>query len=194
MSSFVFYRIPFTGKIESVNNLLRDRDWISNITMKVPEEGIILMKIPIDIVEEISFFQNVNFDERTKTKFGIFEPITETDFETAQNKENPKVSNITDSTEEKKNNNENYQKTNESIDDKIIDFNKTENKNETTMSSILSYIPKLEPISLTTSINLNELGRLINSKYKDPYDYFFSKYYLIIFFIFAIICLILFRL
>ena len=209
MSSFVFFKIPYEGKIESVYKLLRDRDWISSMSIKVPEEGIIFLKVPFDLEEEVSFNQNLMFDESTKTKFGVFQKINESDFEAAQNLEKPKVSNTTntaDSKEEEKiklleekneSNIQDIKKKIEKIDNKINTFNKEENKNNCSMcpflGNILGYIPH-EPLSLPTSVNIFELGKSINSKYKEPYDCFFSQSYLIVFFIFAIICLIVFRL
>ena len=209
MSSFIFFKIPYEGKIESVYKLLKDRDWISDISIKEPEKGIIFMKVPADLEEEVSFNQDIVIDEETNTKFGLFQKITESDFEGAQNVGKPESSNIntTNSIEEEKikllnekneKNIENYQKINEKIDSKINEFNKKEISQNNSMNSLvgrtLSYIPKLDSLTLPTSINLSELGKSINTKYKDPFDYFFSQNYLSLFFIFAIFCLILFRL
>ena len=210
MSSFIFFKIPYEGKIESVYKLLKDRDWISDISIKEPEKGIIFMKVPADLEEEVSFNQDIVFDEETNTKFGIFQKITESDFEGAQNIGKPESLNINTTNsiekdekmkllkEKNEKNIENYQKINEKIDNKINEFNKKEISGNNSMNSLLgrtlSYIPKIDSLTLPSSINFSELEKSINTKYKDPFDYFFSQNYLSLFFIFAIFCLILFRL
>ena len=88
MSSFIYYKIPFEGKIEEVYELINNRDW-NNISLKMPENGIIYMKIPEDVNEEVTFNEELVFDETTNSKFGIFEKITESDYEIAKNIEIP---------------------------------------------------------------------------------------------------------
>ena len=95
MSSIYFYKIPYEGEKKSILNLIKDRDW--NIKIKFPEEGIVLMKFPEDIDEEVTFNENLVFDDLTQTKFCSFRGITESEFEEAQDME---------ILEEKKNENE----------------------------------------------------------------------------------------
>ena len=83
MSSFIYYKIPFEGKIEALYELIKNRDW--NISLKIPENGIIYMKVPEDADDEVIFNQDLVFDETTNSKFGIFEKITESDYEAANN-------------------------------------------------------------------------------------------------------------
>jgi hypothetical protein len=90
MSSFIFYKLPFEGKIEAVNDLIRTRDW--KITLKMPENGTLLMKVPEDIEEEVLFNQDIVFDEKTNSKFGMFSKITETEFESSESLEIPDIS------------------------------------------------------------------------------------------------------
>ena len=56
----------------------------------MPENGIIYMKVPEDADDEVIFNQDLVFDETTNSKFGIFEKITESDYEAAKNIEIPR--------------------------------------------------------------------------------------------------------
>ena len=83
MSSFVFLKIPFEGKIEAVNDLIKSREW--KLYFKRPEKGTLLMKVPDDIEDELKFNQDIVFDEKRNLKFGTFTEITESEYESAQN-------------------------------------------------------------------------------------------------------------
>ena len=185
MSSFVFYKIPFEGKIEVLYDLIKNQDW--NILVKVPENGILYMKVPIDVNEEVTFYQNMVFDERTNSKFGIFQTITESDFEAAQNIETP----ISTETKDVEKTNKSSQKYNNLLDDKIKEFRDKKNKEKNSYLGI--NLSDLKNIISMPTMNIQAFGKNIYKNYKDPYDYFFSQNYLIALFIFAIICLIIFR-
>ena len=79
MSSNLFYKIPFEGQIQKIQELVKNRDW--DLEMKVPKEGILIVKIPEEIKEELLFSQQSIIDEETNTKLGTFEIITESDYE-----------------------------------------------------------------------------------------------------------------
>ena len=59
--------------------------------------------------------------------------------------------------------------------------------------SIINSLKKSITLNLPTSINLEDYKKIAGN-YKDPYDIFFTQNYLIVFFIVAVIFLILFRL
>ena len=183
MESFIFYKIPYEGSIAKIKELFNDREW--NLQMKVPKVGILLVKIPLEIDEEIVFNQGTIIDEETNTKFGTFEKIIEKEFEEEKNIvveiNEEKESNINKS---KKNQNFEYKRQMSEI---LL--------NEETLEK---EIPKKNKFSFMREfsfpkINLEELKKKIELDYKDPYDYFLSKNYLIMCFILAIICLILFN-
>ncbi len=112
MSSYAFYKVPFEGKVEKVYELIKSRDWDASI--KMSENGILFMKISVDSEDEVSFYQNMIFDENTKSKFGNFETISESDYETALNIEIPTSGEKEEKKEnidkEKNKNTENFQK------------------------------------------------------------------------------------
>ena len=56
MSSYVFYKIPYEGSLKKVKELIEEREW--DFQIKVPKDGIILVRIPPETEEEL------NFDER----------------------------------------------------------------------------------------------------------------------------------
>ena len=196
MSSFVFYKIPFEGKIEAVYQLIQNRDW--NVSVKTPENGVIYMKVPEDAEDEVLFNQDLVFDENTQSKFGTFKSITETEFEDAQNIDiSNNTSKIKDEVKIEKNkinsDVEISQKENNIPDSNIKKFNSIEeNKKENQQKKNLNKMNITDCFS-SQGINFNEVGKNISKNYKDPYDYFFSQNYLITFFIIAIICLIIFR-
>ena len=192
MSSMNFYKIPYEGEIKSILKLIKDRDW--DIKIKFPEKGILLMKVPDDIDEEVTFNENLVFDDATHTKFCSFSRISESEFEEAQNMEN---------LEEKKNENENNIKKEESkntekklrseISKEITEtiFSEEnekpkENEKIKTSYNFANYIPSIP------QINLNEISKGIGKEYKEPYDYLFTQRYLVYYFIVAVIFLILF--
>ena len=187
-----FYKIPYEGEIKSILKLIKDRDW--DIKIKFPEKGILLMKVPDDIDEEVTFNENLVFDDATQTKFCSFSRISESEFEEAQNREN---------LEEKKNENENNIKKEESkntekklrseISKEITEtiFSEEnekpkENEKIKTSYNFANYIPSIP------QINLNEISKGIGKEYKEPYDYLFTQRYLVYYFIVAVIFLILF--
>ena len=192
MSSMNFYKIPYEGEIKSILKLIKDRDW--DIKIKFPEKGILLMKVPDDIDEEVTFNENLVFDDATQTKFCSFSRISESEFEEAQNMEN---------LEEKKNENENNIKKEESkntekklrsdISKEITEtiFSEEnekpkENEKIKTSYNFANYIPSIP------QINLNEISKGIGKEYKEPYDYLFTQRYLVYYFIVSVIFLILF--
>ena len=201
MSSFIFYKIQFEGKIESLYEFIQNKDW--NVSIKMPEKGILYMKLPIDIEDEVVFHQNMTFDENTQSKFGNFVQITESDYEAASNLEMPKSSENPQKEEKSKNfyetinkNIENAEKKSKELDSKINEFNTKETTSQQILRSLsksLEDLPNLISESIPSNINLENFEKNIVGTYKDPYDYFFSQNYLITFFIFAIICLIVFN-
>lgn len=193
MSSFIFYKLPFEGKIEAVNDLIRTRDW--KITLKMPENGTLLMKVPEDIEEEVLFNQDIVFDEKTNSKFGMFSKITETEFESSESLEIPDISASKENTKneaQKKKSEEIHQEFNTKISLKDDDFDKI-NDYKGKESSIKEFLKKSLSINLSASINVEDLKNSISENLKDPYDYFFTQNYLITFFIIAVIILIIFR-
>jgi hypothetical protein len=193
MSSFIFYKLPFEGKIEAVNDLIRTRDW--KITLKMPENGTLLMKVPEDIEEEVLFNQDIVFDEKTNSKFGMFSKITESEFESSESLEIPDISASKENTKneaQKKKSEEIHQEFNTKISLKDDDFDKI-NDYKGKKSSINEFLKKSLSINLSASINVEDLKKSISGNLKDPYDYFFTKNYLITFFIIAVIILIIFR-
>ena len=201
MSSFVFYKIQFEGKIESLYEFIQNKDW--NVSIKMPEKGILYMKLPIDIEDEVVFHQDMTFDENTQSKFGNFVQITESDYEAASNLEMPKSSENPQKEEKSKNfyetinkNIENAEKKSKELDSKINEFNTKETTSQQILRSLsksLEDLPNLISESIPSNINLENFEKNIVGTYKDPYDYFFSQNYLITFFIFAVICLIVFN-
>ena len=201
MSSSIYYKIPFEGQIEALYDLIKNKDW--NVSVKMPEKGIIYMKIPIDIEDEVLFHQDLVFDENTQSKLGIFAPLTESDYEAAQNIEMPRSSDNSSNEEKNKKllekineNVETFEKKSKEINSKINEINtkeKSQNMLRSYLSKSLEDLPNLISESLPTNINVEEFGKNIIGTYKDPYDYFFSQNYLISFFIFAVICLIIFK-
>ena len=193
MSSFIFYKLPFEGKIEAVNDLIRTRDW--KITLKMPENGTLLMKVPEDIEEEVLFNQDIVFDEKTNSKFGMFSEITETEFETTESLEIPDISASKENTKnelQKKKSEKIHQEFNTRVTLKDDDFDKI-NDSKGKESSINEFLKKSLSINLSASINVEDLKKSISGNLKDPYDYFFTQNYLITFFIIAVIILIIFR-
>lgn len=201
MSSFVFFKIPFEGKIEAVNDLIKDREL--EVFFKRPEKGTLLMKVPDDIEEELKFHQDMVFDEKTYSKFGIFTEITESEYESAQNID---INDTSDSNEKYKNEEKStkleeisqkiesspslYKEddTNKEINDQKIDEKKSESKK-------VNSLPEFgESIYSSNSNTFEELGKNIAKNYKDPFDFFFNQNYLINFFILSVICLVIFQL
>jgi len=74
MSSFVFYKIPFEGKIEVLYDVIKTQE--GNILVKVPENGILYMKVPIDVNEEVTFYQNMVFLEKKWRTISTGTPMT----------------------------------------------------------------------------------------------------------------------
>ena len=201
MSSFVFFKTPFEGKKEAVNDLIKLREW--KVTFKTPEKGILLIKAPDDIEEEILFYQDSIFDEKTNSKFGIFTKIEESEYESAQNID------ITDTSDSnKKNKNEEKSTKLEEISQKIESI-PTPNKEDDTNKAIndqkinekkseskrINSPPEFgNNIYLSNTNTFEELGKNIAKNYRDPYDFFFNQNYLIYFFILSVICLVIFQL
>ena len=197
MSSFIYYKIPFEGKIEAVYELIKNRDW--NISLKMPENGIIYMKVPEDCDDEVIFNQDLVFDETTNSKFGIFEKITESDYEVAKNIEIPRPTEKKTISVSKKANEINkkieaYQQEKREFDKEVKKFNFEEKPKDlkTNLNSGINLSDLKNMISLQ-NINVGELRKNIIENYKDPYDYFLSQNYLMVLLIFAVICLIIFN-
>ena len=196
MSAFIFYKVPFEGKIKLVYNLIKTNDW--KVSIKIPEQETLLMKIPSDFDEEISFYEGIVFDEKTNSKFGSFETITEQEFESAQSIDIPDLSGP------EENENEQRSKKIEEINQKIqskISFG-NDNKENGNILEKKESLNKLGSLlgtnfnlneNLPSSIDFKEIGKLITETYKDPYDYFFTHNYLIVIFSFAVICLMIFN-
>ena len=141
MSSFVFYKIQFEGKIESLYEFIQNKDW--NVSIKMPEKGILYMKLPIDIEDEVVFHQDMTFDENTQSKFGNFVQITESDYEAASNLEMPKSSENPQKEEKSKNfyetinkNIEKAEKKSKELDSKINEFNTKESTSQQILRSL----------------------------------------------------------
>ena len=183
--SYIYYKIPYEGSLQKIQELINDRGW--NLQMKSPKEGILLAKIPKDIEEEISFNQKMTIDEETKTKFGSFQPIRDIEFEEENSTEltnlNYEKQNIFGRPNKKYKNAEYKRQMSEIL---LSGETKEEEKPKGMVFNILNKIgiPK---------IDLNELRQKIETNYKDPYDYFFSQNYLVVYFIVTIIFLVLFR-
>ena len=196
MSAFIFYKVPFEGKIKLVYNLFKTNDW--KVTIKTPEQETLLMKIPSDLDEEISFYEGIVFDERTNSKFGSFETITEQEFESAQSIDIPDLSGPEEDESEQRS--KKIEEINQKIQSKIS-FGNDNKKNGNTfekkesvnrLGSLLGNSFNLNE-NLPSSIDFDEIKRLITETHKDPYDYFFSQNYLLVIFSFAVICLMIFR-
>ena len=181
-SSYIYKKLPYEGNLSRVKELFQDYHW--NLEIKVPEEGIILAKIPKSLEEEIGFSQGMNIDEETKTKFGTFITITETDFEQGINNE----LNILDKeqNENKKNLETNKKNKNKEYKRQISEILLNE---ETPPVKKENFLKKFT----LPKIDFDEMNKKIKEEYKDPYDYFFSQNYLIMCFIFAVIVFVVFN-
>ena len=58
------------SKRKKVKELIEEREW--DFQIKVPKDGIILVKIPPETEEELLFIQSTIIDDETETKFGKF--------------------------------------------------------------------------------------------------------------------------
>ena len=197
MSSFIYYKIPFEGKIEAVYELIKNRDW--NISLKVPENGIIYMKVPEDADDEVIFNQDLVFDETTNSKFGIFEKITEPDYEAANNIEIPRPTEKKTIATSKKTNEinekiETLQQEKKAFDKQVkeIIFEEKPKELNTNLYSGINLSDLKNMVSLS-NIKVGELRKNIIENYKDHYDYFLSQNYLMSLFVFAVISLIIFN-
>ena len=179
-SSFIYRKIPYEGSLLKVKELIKNHHW--NIEMKVSEEGILLFKIPKSIEEEICWYDRENIDEETNTKFGKFISINESDFEGGKNIE----SDIINKEEKEKEKKSEQNKKNKNIEYKrqISDIllNQETPEKKQSFLDIIGLKNKIEGII-----------KKVKEEYKDPYDYFFSQDYLIMCFIFAVICMIIFN-
>ena len=178
-STFVYKKIPYQGSLLKIKELIKNHHW--NIEIKVSEEGTLLTKIPKSIEDEIYWFNGENIDEKTNTKFGTFISINETDYEEGKNIEldilnKEEKENEIKSENNKKNKNKEYKR---QISEIILNDTKTKKENFSDKFGI--------------KFNIEEINKKVKEEYKDPYDYFFSQDYLIICFIFAVICLIIFN-
>ena len=126
----------------------------------------------------------MNIDEETKTKFGTFITITETDFEQGINNE----LNILDKeqNENKKNLETNKKNKNKEYKRQISEILLNE---ETPPVKKENFLKKFT----LPKIDFEEINKKIKEEYKDPYDYFFSQNYLIMCFIFAVIVFVVFN-
>ena len=178
-STFVYKKIPYQGSLLKIKELIKNHHW--NIEIKVSEEGTLLTKIPKSIEDEIYWFNGENIDEKTNTKFGTFISINETDYEEGKNIEldilnKEEKENEIKSENNKKNKNKEYKR---QISEILLNDIQTKKEN---------FLDKFG-----IKFNIEEINKKVKEEYKDPYDYFFSQDYLIICFIFAVICLIIFN-
>ena len=178
-STFVYKKIPYQGSLLKIKELIKNHHW--NIEIKVSEEGTLLTKIPKSIEDEIYWFNGENIDEKTNTKFGTFISINETDYEEGKNIEldilnKEEKENEIKSENNKKNKNKEYKR---QISEILLNDTQTKKEN---------FLDKFG-----IKFNIEEINKKVKEEYKDPYDYFFSQDYLIICFIFAVICLIIFN-
>ncbi len=178
-STFVYKKIPYQGSLLKIKELIKNHHW--NIEIKVSEEGTLLTKIPKSIEDEIYWFNGENIDEKTNTKFGTFISINETDYEEGKNIEldilnKEEKENEIKSENNKKNKNKEYKK---QISEILLNDTQTGKEN---------FLDKFG-----IKFNFREINKKVKKEYNDPYDYFFSQDYLIICFIFAVICLIIFN-
>ena len=178
-STFVYKKIPYQGSLLKIKELIKNHHW--NIEIKVSEEGTLLTKIPKSIEDEIYWFNGENIDEKTNTKFGTFISINETDYEEGKNIEldilnKEEKENEIKSENNKKNKNKEYKR---QISEILLNDTQTKKEN---------FLDKF-----CIKFNIGEINKKVKEEYKDPYDYFFSQDYLIICFIFAVICLIIFN-
>ena len=178
-STFVYKKIPYQGSLLKIKELIKNHHW--NIEIKVSEEGTLLTKIPKSIEDEIYWFNGENIDEKTNTKFGTFISINETDYEEGKNIEldilnKEEKENEIKSENNKKNKNKEYKR---QISEILLNDTQTKKENFSDKFGI--------------KFNIEEINKKVKEEYKDPYDYFFSQDYLIICFIFAVICLIIFN-
>ena len=178
-STFVYKKIPYQGSLLKIKELIINHHW--NIEIKVSEEGTLLTKIPKSIEDEIYWFNGENIDEKTNTKFGTFISINENDYEEGKNIEldilnKEEKENEIKSENNKKNKNKEYKR---QISEILLNDTQTKKEN---------FLDKFG-----IKFNIGEINKKVKEEYKDPYDYFFSQDYLIICFIFAVICLIIFN-
>ena len=178
-STFVYKKIPYQGSLLKIKELIKNHHW--NIEIKVSEEGTLLTKIPKSIEDEIYWFNGENIDEKTNTKFGTFISINEKDYEEGKNIEldilnKEEKENEIKSENNKKNKNKEYKR---QISEILLNDTQTKKEN---------FLDKFG-----IKFNIREINKKVKKEYNDPYDYFFSQDYLIICFIFAVICLIIFN-
>lgn len=209
--SFKYTSVKYEGQYQSILDLIKSREW--KVDVKEIEDNTVYMKIPQDIEEEINFYQNVEFDEKTRTKFFEFKPITEEEFQNAE-----ELAHSEEYIEEENNNKAEERKT---------EIKKETNVNELKKSVLDKYTEEMGLNKLKTLKSLkkekeggdDEKEKLINNngnkmkalkmnfdfklkgyneikddmfgKFNDPYDYFFSKNYLMSFIIVAIILVLL---
>ena len=188
MSSYIYYKISYEGSIEKIQELFKIREW--ELEMKIPQEGIILLKFPQDEEVELTYYKDLIIDEETQTKFIKLENIKESDFENAENIE------LSSIIKNKANKKENLliRKSTQNIEYKrqmseILLAETNLNNNSENKNCVFNQI--FSPI--INLCNMNEFNKKINKEYKDPFDYFFSKNYIIMTFILAVICLVVFN-
>ena len=181
-SSFIYKKIPYEGSLLKVKELVKNHNW--NIEMKVSEEGILLFKIPKSIEEEISWYDREDIDEETNTKFGKFISITESDFEEGKNIESDIINKEEEEKEKEKKSEQNKKNKNIEYKRQISDilFNEETPEKKQSFFDIIGLKNKIEGII-----------KKVKEEYKDPYDFFFSPNYLLMCFIFAVICMIIFN-
>ena len=183
MSSYIFYKIPYEGSLKKVKELIEEREW--DFQIKVPKDGIILVKIPPETEEELLFSQSTIIDDETETKFGKFQKITEKEFEDGLNFE-LNIINIENNINEKmkksskKNKNMEYKR---QISEILLngDTAPEENKKSYGLNFIIQ------------KIDLNELSKNIEKNYIDQYDYFFSQNHIFMCIFLAFILLVIFN-
>ena len=183
MSNSKYIKAHYEGEYQSIVELIESKEW--NIDIKEVEKGTVYMKIQEEIEEEVYFFKNLVFNENTNTKIIDFIPITETEFQEAKALPHS-VAHEEKKTEKK-------------------DENKTQNSNLENDKQTKIYNDFIRSISHDKSddkdinnannqklpeITLEDIRKKIFDEYKDPFDFFFNKNYLIGFFMFASIAMV----
>ena len=192
MSSFIYYKIAFEGKIEAVYELIRSRDW--KIDLKMPDNSFLLMKVPEDIEDEVLFLKDMVFDEKTNSKFGKFTKIAGEEFESSSTLDIPDLS-ISSGSIKKTVSNDKIEEISQIVDKKpsFKEDNIDQKINQYKQNSMIK-IKNFFNVNLANSINIGEIKKNISVNYKDPYDYFFTKNYLISFLVVALVIFMLFKL
>lgn len=184
MSKYIL--VKYDGEKKSINQLIESRDW--DIELKEPESGVLLMKVPEEIEEELYFFKNLVFDEKTNTKFSEFQSISQDEFEKAKDlngnnyNNNDETPRITCENNESANTPLNEKKAN--IFDQFKETLSEENekkfkKSSTFHSSLIGN--SLQNFQML--LNKDQFKEKVFGQYKNPYDIFLSQNYIVVYLI-----------